>query len=110
GLVEEGIAVMREHTDALGARRLLVEGPYFLAMLAETLEKAGHVDEGLATIAAALEIAHTTNQPVYMAECLRLKGELLAKGGDNLTEAEALLREALTIASRQGAKSLELRT
>ena len=110
GLVEEGIAVMREHTDALGARRMLVEGPYFLAMLAETLEKAGHVDEGLATIAAALEIAHTTNQPVYMAECLRLKGELLAKGGDNLSEAEALLREALTIASRQGAKSLELRT
>jgi len=108
GLVEEGIAVMREHTDALRAKHMLVEVPYFLAVLAEMLEKAGHVDEGLATIAAALDVALGTNQPVYMAEYLRLKGELLAKGGSP-TEAEACLREALTIAAHQQAKSLELR-
>ena len=60
-------------------------------------------------MADALKIARRTNQPVYMAEYSRLRGELLAKGGGTPTEAEACLREALTIARRQEAKSLELR-
>ena len=109
GFVEEGIAVMREHTDALRAKHMLVEMPYFLALLVATLEKAGRIGEALGTVAATLDIACTTDQPVYMAEYLRLKGELLANGGRSSTEAEACLHEALTIAGRQEAKSLELR-
>src|SRR5882724_4530638 len=109
GLVTEGIALMREHIDALRAKEMLVEVPYFISILVETLEKAGQIDEGLAAVADAVEIARRTNQPVYMAEYFRLRGELLAKGKCAPTEAEASLREALTIANCQGAKSLELR-
>jgi predicted ATPase len=109
GLVDDGVAVMREHTDALRAKGMLVEVPYFLAGLAETLEKWGRTHEGLAAVTMALDIASSTNQPVYMAEYLRLKGELLAKGKGSPTEAEACLHEALTIAGGQQAKSLELR-
>ena len=109
GLIKEGIALMREHIDALRAKDMLVEVPYFLSILAETLEKAGQIDEGLAAVADAFEIARRTNQPVYVAEYLRLRGELLAKGGGAPTEAEASLREALTIANGQEARSLELR-
>ena len=58
----------------------------------------------------AFEVMRTTGQRMYEAELHRLKGELLLQVADgNAAEAEACFREALVIASRQQAKSLELR-
>jgi predicted ATPase len=47
---------------------------------------------------------------MYEAELYRLRGVLLQQSVATQGEAEASLQEALTIARRQQAKSLELRT
>ena len=66
-------------------------------------------------IAEALETAHRTGERHYQAELHRLKGELLrpkgAQGaqGEADSDAEACFRQAIEIARRQEAKSLELR-
>src|SRR3989449_5817887 len=66
--------------------------------------------EALGAVTEAFEVMRTTGQRMYEAELHRLKGELLLQVADgNAAEAEACFREALVIASRQQAKSLELR-
>ncbi len=56
---------------------------------------------------------HEHGQRAWEAELNRLRGELLllqvGHGSDVLTEAETCFRQALDIASRQQAKSSELR-
>jgi predicted negative regulator of RcsB-dependent stress response len=45
----------------------------------------------------------------YEAELYRLKGKLLGRQGEEQAAVEANFRQAMDIARRQGAKSLELR-
>src|SRR5207244_6121508 len=57
-----------------------------------------------------LEVLQTTDDGVYEAEVYRLKGELLLQQlVAHQDEAEACYQQALEIARRQQAKSLELR-
>src|SRR5207253_8202146 len=66
------------------------------------------VDEGVDTMAEALAVADNTGY--YEAELYRLKGELLRQHTvSDISQAEACLQQALTVARRQQAKSLELR-
>ena len=64
-------------------------------------------------LAEALACAHTTGERCWEAELYRLKGELLLSLGEGEQERggepEECLRQALAIARRQQAKSLELR-
>src|SRR5262249_22273911 len=70
----------------------------------------GQVDEGLAVLAEALATAQRNGERLYEAELHRLKGELLlALSPENHAEAEACFHQALDVARRQQAKSLELR-
>ena len=63
---------------------------------------------GLATIAEALAV--TDKAGYYEAELYRLKGELLRQHRvSNVSQVQACLQQALTVARRQKAKSLELR-
>jgi predicted ATPase len=58
----------------------------------------------------ALAYTHTTGERFYEAELHRLKGELLlALSSENHLAAEACFQQALEVARRQQAKSLELR-
>ena len=83
---------------------------YFHALLAETYGKAGKVEEGLAALAEALRAVDDTGIGFYEPELHRLKGELLlARAPENPADAEACFRQAIAIARRQEAKSLELR-
>ena len=94
--------------------------PYFLALLAEGYGQAGAVDEGLHALAEALTTAQNTGERVWEAELHRLKGELMLQarrqspepGGalSRTEEAEASFHQALTVARRQQARALELRT
>jgi predicted ATPase len=62
-------------------------------------------------LAEALAVVEQTGQSVYEADLHRLQGELLlihAVGGGG-AEAEVCFQQALTVARRQQAKSLELR-
>ena len=61
-------------------------------------------------LAEALALADSSGERHYQAELYRLKGEfLLSSPTQNQAEAEACFRQAIAVARRQSAKSLELR-
>jgi len=98
-------------------------------MLAEAYGKGGQVEEGLAVLAEVLDLVDKTGMRFNEAELYRLKGELTlqqeARGWRLETspptpqasslkpqvssEAEACFHQAIEIARKQQAKSLELR-
>ena len=110
GQAEEGLAHMQQGLaayQAAGAQRGVT---WQLGMLAEAYGRSGHPDEGLTVVAEALATVHTTGERAWEAELYRLKGELLlARSPEQHTEATACFQQALAIARRQQAKSLELR-
>ena len=83
---------------------------YFLALLAEAYGSAGQSEERLTTLTEALACVDETGEHFYEAELHRLKGELLLQHTvPDVSQAEACFYQALNIARRQQAKSLELR-
>jgi len=122
---EEGIAHMRQGLAARLAAGSEEGRAYYLAFLAEAYGHVGQTAEGLHVLAEALACAHTTGERCWEAELYRLKGELLLQSGvqglesgvlppdaglqTRDAEAEACFHQALEIAHRQQAKSLELR-
>jgi predicted ATPase len=110
GHVEEGIAQMQQGLVAWRATGAEAATPYILALLAEAYAKAGQCEAGLTLLAEALAVANDTGERRWEAEVYRLKGELLlACSTDNHAEAETCVHQALDVARRQDAKSLELR-
>jgi predicted ATPase len=86
----------------------MVSRPHCLVLLAEAAGHAGQVAEGLRLLAEALA-ALETNEGA-MIEAYRLKGELLLRQAiPDATQAEACFQQALTVARRHQAKSIELR-
>src|SRR5262244_1342305 len=99
--IREGMAAYR----ATGAE---VDRPYLLALLAEAYGQGKRYDEGLAVLEEALALTGQYASVIWEAEIHRLKGALLlARSTENQVEAEACFHEALAIARRQQAKSLE---
>jgi predicted ATPase len=106
----EGIAAMRAVADGIRAMDAVTGSPMVLARLAEAFLNAGQAEEGLAVIAEAQEFVTKTGERQCEAEVHRLKGALLlARSPSDQAGAEASFREALEVAHRQSAKSLELR-
>jgi predicted ATPase len=112
----EGTAQMRQGLAAwaAGSER---QRPYLLTLQAEAYGSIGQPAEGLSLLAEALAIVDRTGARMWEAELHRLKGELLlarasprrrAKG-TRQKQAEACFHQALDVARRQRAKSLELR-
>ena len=69
----------------------------------------GNTGQGLAVLAEAETLAARTDERYWLSELCRLKGELLLVHGYTLDEVDACFHRAIDIASRQQAKSLELR-
>jgi len=124
GDVEQGIEEMRQGLAAYEATETKIFYPTFLCSLADQLNKAQRIEEGLAVIAQALTCAEQTEEGYAIAELHRIKGELLMKssgparagklsadssGISTLLEARASFDEALTIAKLQKTRSWELR-
>ncbi|MCI0409487.1 MAG: hypothetical protein L0191_13165 [Acidobacteria bacterium] len=128
GQGEEGIRQIHQGVATWRAMGTRLEDSYFLALLAEAHGEVGQAADGLAVVAEALAVADKYGERVYEAELYRLKGELSlqsrssesgvrnqkAKVSDPPTpdpqaEAEECFRQAIAIARRQSAKSLELR-
>jgi len=107
GQGEEGIVQIRHGLAAWRETGAEMLWRYFLGLLAEAHAKMGQVKEGLAVVAEALAAVPTTGR-FWEAELYRLKGELLLKA-EAEAEAEECFRQAIEVAQRQGAKSLELR-
>jgi adenylate cyclase len=110
GQDEGGIAQIRRGLvawQATGARGVV---PYYLLMLAEAYGQGGQAEEGLRVLAEALALVNTGGERRLEAEIYRLKGVLLlARSAAHQGEAEASFQQALAVARRQQAKSLELR-
>ena len=84
--------------------------PYYLALLAEASAQVGQTPEGLEALTEALATVAKSGVLWWEAELYRLRGELLRQHpAAPLEEAEACFHQALDIARRRHAKSLELR-
>jgi predicted ATPase len=110
GRVAEGILQIRQGVSDWQAQGSVVGHHYFLALLADAYRKAGQAEEGLDVIAEALSTISDIGGLVE-AELYRLKGELwlIRSVSGTEVEAEGCFQQAIEIARRQGAKSLELR-
>ena len=110
GQCEEGMAQMRQGLAALQAINSQRARTYYLALLAEAYGRGNEVEEGLRVLAEALLVVDKTAERYWEAELYRLKGELLLQQAvPDQPQAEACFRQALDVARRQQAKSLELR-
>jgi len=109
GQGEEALAQLRQGLAALKAMGSVLDWPRFLLLLAEAYGEEGQIDEGLTTLTEALATAHKTGERWWEAELYRLKGELLLRRGTPMEEGEACFQQALDVARRQQAQSLELR-
>jgi predicted ATPase len=101
---EEGLALMREGLAALRAIGIELRRPTFLALVAEVCAKVNQPGEGLSAVAEALAAGGDTGQRYWDAELHRLQGTLTRQ-----SDAESCFLEAIRVAQRQRAKSLELR-
>ncbi len=124
GQVDEGLREIREGVAIHEAIAGFV-GSQFLLMFAEALRRGGDIAGALAVVAEALAVSRRpqrTGNRGYVAELVRLRGELLidcvTSGGRAAVvetdtslplDPEACFHEAIAIAKKQGAKSLELR-
>ena len=108
GDVEFGLAHINEGTRAFHATGQDLYRPYALALLAQAHAKMGHIEPGLDVLTEALAFADRTADRFWEAELHRLQGELLLAQGET-AGAEKSLLQALHIARRQQAKSLQLR-
>ena len=114
GFAEEGIAQIHEGVAGFRATGAEVMVPYFLGLLGDASRRAGKIPEGLSAVVDALAVIGRTGECWWEAELYRLKGELTLNPVHRSTheqqkDAAELFRRALDTASRQAAKSLELR-
>ena len=108
GKVHEGIEQLRRGLTALRSIGARICNTQVLGELAESQAMAGQPEEGVATLAEALDLVDETDERYFEAELYRLRGELQRIVGDEV-EAENSLLEAVEVAGRQEAKSWELR-
>jgi predicted ATPase len=105
-----GIAQMTHGIAAYRATGAEAGRHYWLGMLAEAYGKAGQRDAGLTALTEALALVEKNGECYYEAELYRLQGDLLLDQlAPDVHQAEACFQQALAIARRQQARSLELR-
>jgi len=124
GEVQRGIEQMRQGLAAYEATGTKIIYPVFLGSLADQLNKAERIEEGLAVIAKALTCAEHTGEGYAIADLHRIKGELFMKSSElnqadkpsndasqstALSQARACFADALAMAQQQGTRSWELR-
>ena len=112
GDIAAGLEVLRSELGRAGEARFL---PRFLLShgeLAACLGEAGEVAQGLATVDEALGRCEARDERWYVAELLRIKGELLLRETEHrsISAAEQCFGDALELARRQGALFWELRS
>jgi class 3 adenylate cyclase/predicted ATPase len=101
--VRQGIAAWRTSGGALWV-------PYYCTVLAEAYDHLGHTADGLQALAEAHTLVEQQEERWWEAEISRLRGVVLLKHPViQQEEAEACFQQALAVARRQQARSLELR-
>jgi DNA-binding winged helix-turn-helix (wHTH) protein/predicted ATPase len=103
----EGIALLRQGLDAWQATGSITYRPYFLALLADVLARAGRAVDGLPLLDEGLALVEQASERLFEPELYRLRGEALRAVAH--ADAEACFHQALAVARKQAARSLELR-
>jgi predicted ATPase len=110
GQGEEGMSQMRRGLAAIRATGAELRRPYYLALLAEACGTVDQVGDGLAMLAEARAAMRNAGECWTEADLNRLKGDLLRRRSVvDTPQAEICFQQALDVARRQQAKSLELR-
>jgi len=111
GDITGGLRALRGGLEQAGDARFLPRFLLLLGELAVCLGKAGEVVRGLATVEETLARCEARDERWYVAELLRIKGELatLEDAPDAAAAAERHFLQALDCARPQGAVSWELR-
>ena len=121
GQGQEGMAQIQQGLAAYQATGTTAQRPYYLALLAEASAAVGQTAEALEALVEALATLNKSVVRWWEAELYRLRGELLLSMSDREKIAPSLppsvppsspeecFQQALAIARRQQAKSLELR-
>src|SRR5262249_20895214 len=107
GHFDDGVKQIQHGVEVFRKSGSVVTVPHHLAILAHALLSVDRIEEGLSAIEEGLRLAGTNLDRYYEPELWRLRGELLLKAGRS--GAEDCFAEALKIASRHGARALELR-
>jgi predicted ATPase len=112
GRLEDGLIELREGMEEL---RDIQYGVYYVVFLcenAEALGLSGQPDQGLVMIDEALARSERNEENWYVAELLRVKGELILRRGGGGAVAEAMKHFQLSLdwSRRQETLSWELRT
>jgi DNA-binding winged helix-turn-helix (wHTH) protein/tetratricopeptide (TPR) repeat protein len=119
GQNQEGMDQMRQALEVVRAIGISNLKPLLLGIYADLLLGAGRIDEGLAIVEEALDSASSSGMDHASADLYRLKGELLLRKMPpenvfnpqdlQVTEAVSCFEQAIAVARKQQAKSLELR-
>jgi tetratricopeptide (TPR) repeat protein len=112
GRVADGLIELAGGMEEL---RKIQYGVYYIVFLceyADALSLSGRPQQGLVAIEEALRRCESNEENWYVAEILRLKGELILRLGGIDTVAEAMKHFQLSLdwSRRQGTLSWELRT
>ena len=110
----QGVALMRQGLATFQAIGAEIMRPYYLGLLAEVEGKAGNADAGLRLVEEALAASEKSGERWWDAELHRLRGELtyrVSLGSHGvpgvLEQVKSSFDQALAIAERQGARSLQ---
>jgi predicted ATPase/DNA-binding winged helix-turn-helix (wHTH) protein len=127
GQAEDGVRQMREGMAAVRSTGTEIGHSRYLAVLAEVYGELGQTDDGLSLLHEAMKEVERTGERFYEAELYRLKGALTLRskvqgpkskvqspkspipGTQAEADAERCFHQAIDVARRQQAKSLELR-
>src|SRR5262249_22934643 len=106
-----GLTLLRTALDECNRTGWTIFSSEFLAVLAESMLGLGQLAEGLATVHQAMANGEHGGERWYVAELLRIEGELLLEAGGEEAEAAAERRSigALDVARQQGALFWELK-
>ncbi len=106
GDAARGLEQLRTGFDALGALGAGLRLPYYFALLAETLSRAGMTGEALAGLSNGFAFAGKTGEQWPVAELHRVQGDLLADQG-NTESARETFERGVEAARLAGSLALE---
>jgi DNA-binding winged helix-turn-helix (wHTH) protein/tetratricopeptide (TPR) repeat protein len=111
GHVNDALAELERGVEGATRIGVMLDRPYFLALLSELLAANRQFDRALTTIAEAQAEAFKSRSFFYEAELWRLRGVVLTEAFGSMREQEAhdCFERAVEVATRQGARILLLR-
>ncbi|TIU34812.1 MAG: hypothetical protein E5W38_04350 [Mesorhizobium sp.] len=108
GELDAGIDDVRESMVLWRAQGVVFHTPEKTCALCDLLLRAGRIEEASQMLDDVDTLVFDTDEASYLAECIRLRGQIAAGRGD-LAGAARLFETAIATARRQQARLFELR-